>query len=304
MSVCQTFLIENFTVPNSAFKVLKENLFFFLKTRFSYLNINTFFMKKFASIGHPISLSKSPLLHQSGFTEFDIEATFEAIEVKPEDLEQWMKTEARKFDGLSVTAPHKETIRKYIDQEAEAAQKIGAVNTISQKDGILIGTNTDAIGALRAMQTGISLSKKKCLVLGAGGASRAIIFALKTADASITIWNRSREKAEAMAEEFELQDVDEFSLIDPDDFDLIVNATTVGMGEWKSIFPTEMWREKHVAFDAVYDPLETRFLHEASTAGATTVHGDEMLVQQAVEQFRLWHEIDIDPNIMFEAFFE
>lgn len=261
-------------------------------------------MKKFASIGHPISLSKSPLLHQAGFSEFDIEATFEAIEVKPENLEAWMRTEARQFDGLSVTSPHKEKIRAYLDQEAEAAQKVGAVNTVLNKDGILIGTNTDAIGALRAIQTGINPAKKKCLVLGAGGASRAIIFALKTAGASISVWNRSPEKATAMAQEFEIQAIDSFQDLDPDDFDLIANATTVGMGEWKSIFPPELWREKHVAFDAVYEPLETRFLHEASTAGATTVHGDEMLVQQAVEQFRLWHEIDIDPNIMFEAFFE
>ncbi len=261
-------------------------------------------MKKFASIGHPISQSKSPQIHEAGFTEFDIEASFEAIDVKTQDLELWMRVHGKEFNGLSVTAPHKEIIRKYLDKETEAAQKIGAINTVINKDGVLIGTNTDVIGAFRAIAPVINPSGKKCLILGAGGASRAIIFALKNADADIFIWNRTFEKAKKLAKEFEITALKDLDKIDPDQADLVINATTVGMGEWKSLLPETFWREKHVAFDVVYDPLETKFLHDASLAGAQIITGDQMLIHQAVEQFRLWHDIEIDPEVMFNAFFE
>ncbi len=261
-------------------------------------------MKKFASIGHPIGQSKSPQIHEAGFSEFNLEASFEAIDVKPEDLESWMKTKGRQFDGLSVTAPHKELIRQYLDQETEAAKKIGAVNTVFQKDEILLGTNTDCIGAFRAIAPVINPSGKKCLILGAGGASRAIIFALKNAEADIFILNRTFEKAEQLANEFGVTALKSLEKVDPDQVDIIINTTTVGMGEWKSVLEKTFWRKKHVAFDVVYNPLETKFLHDAAEAGAQIITGDQMLIHQAVEQFHLWHDIEIDPEVMFQAFFE
>ncbi|MDH3325011.1 MAG: shikimate dehydrogenase, partial [Candidatus Peregrinibacteria bacterium] len=144
-------------------------------------------MKKFCVIGHPIKHSKSPVLHQAGFVEFELEAEFNAVDVAPENLENWVKNDfANDFDGAAVTIPHKENIRKFINLETEAAQKIGAVNTLFKQDGVICGTNTDGIGALKAIQTEIlNLKDKKVLILGAGGASRAIIFALKTAGAQV-----------------------------------------------------------------------------------------------------------------------
>jgi shikimate dehydrogenase len=261
-------------------------------------------MKKFASIGHPITQSKSPQIHEAGFTEFEIDASYETIDIEPKHLGSWIKAEAPRFNGLSVTAPHKETIHQYLDQETEAAQKIGAVNTILNKDGLLIGTNTDCIGAFRAIAPVINPQGKRCLILGAGGASRAIIFALKNVEADIFIWNRTFEKAEKLAKEFGITALKDLEKIDPDKADVVINATTVGMGEWKSLLGEDFWRDTHVAFDVVYDPLETKFLNDASQAGAQTITGDQMLIHQAVEQFRLWHDIEIDPEVMFGAFFE
>jgi shikimate dehydrogenase len=261
-------------------------------------------MKKFASIGHPIKQSKGAIIHGAGYSEFGIEANYELIDIEPKYLGDWIKQEARRFNGLSVTAPHKEAICQYLDQESEAAQKIGAINTVINDDGILVGTNTDCIGAFRAIAPVINPQGKRCLVLGAGGVSRAIIFALKNVGADIFILNRTFEKAEQLAKEFDVTALKSLEKVDPDQVDIIINATTVGMGEWKSVLDEHFWREKHVAFDAVYEPLETKFLHDASEVGAQIITGDQMYIHQAVEQFHLWHDIEIDPEIMFRAFFE
>ncbi len=259
---------------------------------------------KFANIGHPIKQSKGAQIHGGGYSDFEIEATYELLDIEPKHLGSWMKSEARRFNGFSVTSPHKETIRLYLDQETEAAQKIGAVNTVLNQNGLLVGTNTDSIGAFQAIAPVINPQGKRCLILGAGGASRAIIFALKNANADIFIHNRTFEKAEKLAKEFDVTALKSLEKVDPDQVDLVINATTVGMGEWKSVLDEKFWREKHVAFDAVYDPLETKFLHDASEVGAKIITGDQMYIHQAVEQFRLWHDIEIDPEVMFTAFFE
>ncbi|MCF7906109.1 shikimate dehydrogenase [Candidatus Gracilibacteria bacterium] len=261
-------------------------------------------MKKFAVIGFPITHSKSPALHNAGFQEFQIEAEFEAIEVPPENLELWIKNEFRpNFQGAAVTIPHKETIGKFLDLESEAASKIGAVNTLYWEKGKLAGTNTDCIGALKALQTRVNPSGKKALILGAGGASRAIIFALCMAQADVFLWNRTKEKAERLAQEFKISHIDLLEKINPEDFDIIINTTSVGLNEMKSVLPASFWSPHHTAFDIVYSPLETQFLRDAQNAGAHVVTGDHMLVHQAVEQFRIWHGVDLDPDVMSEAFF-
>jgi len=207
-------------------------------------------MKKFAVIGFPITHSKSPQLHQAGFQELEIDAEFEAIEVLPENLEQWIKNKFRPyFQGVAVTLPHKETIKKYIDRESEASKKIGAVNTLYWEKGQIIGTNTDCIGALKALQTVLNPFQKKVLILGAGGASRAIIFALQMAQCEISLWNRTKEKAENIAQEFNIKHVPLIENIEPEDFDIIINATSIGLNEMKSIFPKNLWRPQHVFKD-------------------------------------------------------
>jgi len=222
-------------------------------------------------------------------------------------LENWIKNDFRQnFDGVAVTIPHKETVRNFIDLETEAAAKIGAVNTLFKQDGVICGTNTDGVGALKALQTEIhNIKDKKVLILGAGGASRAIIFALKTAEAEIFIWNRTEEKAQNLAEEFEVNflEKDHLQAVVFAKFDIIINATSVGLKEWKSVVPEDFWQSHQIAFDIVYDPLETKFLSDAADHGAKVVTGDKMLCFQAIEQFKIWHGVEPELEIFERAFF-
>lgn len=263
-------------------------------------------MKKFAVIGYPLDHSKSPQIHEAGFQEFDIEASFEKVEVKPEDLEKWIKDEARNFAGLAVTAPHKETIREFLDSETEIVEQIGAVNTVSNINDVLVGTNTDAVGALKAVLTAVDPKDKKVLVLGAGGAAKAIVFGLKTANAIIAVWNRTPKKSQDLAKKLDIGIVNNLEEIEPiiDQFDIIINATSVGTKEWKSVFPAKFWCGSHIAFDVVYDPLQTKFLDDAEKANAKIITGDKFLVYQAIEQFKVWHKIQPETEVFEKAFFE
>ncbi len=263
-------------------------------------------MKKFAVIGYPLEHSKSPQIHEAGFQEFDIEASFEKVEIKPEDLESWIKTEARNFAGFAVTAPHKEKIRGFLDSETEIVKNIGAVNTVSNIDGTLIGTNTDAVGALKAVLTLVDPKDKKVLILGAGGAAKAIAFGLKTAEAIVAVWNRTSERAKQLAKQLDIglvENLEEIELI-IDQFDIIINATPVGTKEWKSVFPAKFWCGNHIAFDVVYDPLQTKFLDDAENADAKIITGDKFLIYQAIEQFKVWHNIQPEAEVFEKAFFE
>ena len=262
-------------------------------------------MNRYCVIGYPIQHSKSPQLHIAGFEEMEIEAEFEAVEVKPADLGLWIQSSFRaNYQGAAVTIPHKVDILKHVDTVSDAAIRIGAVNTLYWDQGKLIGTNTDGLGALNAIQGQMpNLEDKKVLILGAGGASRAIIFALQTAGAHVAIWNRTTEKAQLLADEFDIGIVGELIQEAFNLFDLVINTTSVGLKEWKSVVPSEFWSPHQLAFDIVYDPLETRFLSDAADAGCEIITGDQMLVGQALEQFKIWHGIELEPEVMGKAFF-
>jgi len=265
-------------------------------------------MKKFAVIGHPIAHSKSPILHRAGFVELEIDAEFSAVDLSPDRLEDWIRDEFRpNFTGAAITIPHKIAVRQFCDFETEAAKKIGAVNTLFKKDEQIFGTNTDAVGAIRAIHTAEqNLREKKALVLGAGGAARAVIFALRSAEMQVWIWNRTASRARDLAREFDAKFLETDHLLPKifAEFDLVANTTSVGLKKWESPVPAEFWRADQIAFDAVYDPLETRFLAEAADAGATTITGDKMLCFQAIEQFKIWHGVEPELEIFERAFFE
>ncbi len=259
--------------------------------------------KKFGVIGYPIGHSKSPVLHEAGFSEMEIEASFEPIEVHPDELSDWVTNVFPDYTGVAVTIPHKETMMKLVDKLAPAAEKIGAVNTLYWDNEAIVGTNTDCLGALKALQTECpELSGKKVLILGAGGASRAVIFALKNAESQIFLWNRTAQRATDLAEEFEIETIENLKAVSGKNFDVIINTTSVGLKEWKSPVPEDFFDAKNIVFDIVYDPLETKFLADAEAAGAITITGDKMLVYQALEQFKLWHGIELEPEIMEQAF--
>lgn len=258
-------------------------------------------MKKFAVIGHPVAHSRSPQLHEAGFVDFEIDAEFEAVDVAPENLGEWLRSEfLEHYSGAAVTTPHKIAIRKFLDSETDAAKKIGAVNTITNIEGKIVGTNTDCLGALRAVMTEMDPADTRVLVLGAGGVARAIAFGLSTAGAHVSVWNRTPEKAVQLAGELDIHYLPDLKLALPiaEKIGLIINATSTDPE-----MPEDWWSPHQVAFDVRYEPLVTKFLENAEAAEARTITGDKLLVHQAIEQFKVWHGIEPEPEVFENAFF-
>ena len=191
--------------------------------------------------------------------------------------------------GTSVTLPFKTEIIPLLDEVNELAEKIGAVNTISNEGGRLIGFNTDWVGALKALEEKIALKRKRVLLLGAGGAARAIAFGLKESGSEVIICNRSVDKALRLAQDLECT-YRPWSSIKGLEFDLLVNATSVGMFPYDkaSPVPSELFSKGMTVMDIVYSPLKTKLLREAEEKGCQTIDGLEMLARQGAAQFEIW----------------
>lgn len=248
--------------------------------------------------GYPISHSKSPLIHGYWLKKYGMDGSYEAVEVSPENYPSFiegLKSDNSEFLGGNVTIPHKEQTFKLVDTVDEIAAQIGAANTIYKKDGKLCATNTDVYGFTanlddfdKKWRTG-----KKAIVLGAGGASRAILFALKQVGFDeVLLFNRTLERAENLASIFgdhikalpmtQLQS----SL---QDADIFINTTSLGMGgtEVPSLDFTTMADDALVT-DIVYTPLITPFLQMAMDQNMKTADGFGMLLHQAVPGFEHW----------------
>ena len=240
-------------------------------------------------IGDPVSHSLSPLMHNYAFRKLNIKAVYGAFRVKPEDLENAIKgIRALNIKGLSVTIPHKENVMKYLDEIDEIGLEIGAINTIVNKEGILKGYNTDWLGVLYAFEkNGVNLRDKKIVILGAGGASKAVIYAVKKGGAKkIEVYNRTFEKAQKLADKFKII-ARPWEELDRSSGDIIIQTTSVGLKEWKSPVEEEILKRFKIAMDIVYSPLKTKFLTLAEKY-AKIIDGLQMLVYQGVEQFKLW----------------
>ena len=208
--------------------------------------------------------------------------------------------------GCGVTMPHKLTVLPHLDRLDPHAAEIKAVNTIVNDDGILTGYNADWIGATKALTEKTSLAGKEAVVVGAGGASRAIIYALLQGGASVRLYNRTLENAQALAQEFDLvsaHSLDELPQVGP--FDIIVNTTSVGYHtSGESAIPESVLRPDTVVFDIVAEPLETTLLAQAKARGATCVTGYHMRLYQAAEQFRLYTGVEPPLDVMEAALLE
>ncbi len=264
-------------------------------------------------IGNPVVYSVSPVMHNAAFKELGLDYIYLPFRVETDNLCGAIAgLKALGMVGLNVTIPHKVAVIPLLDELEAVAMKIGAVNTIVNDEGYLKGYNTDADGFLRALlERGIEPEGKKAVVLGAGGASRAISFTLAEKGAEITILNRKLElewavelaykissfsRVEAMA--MELTN-DNLSLV-LETADILVNATCVGMNPDidRSLLPKQLLKPGLVVFDAVYNPLKTRLLSEAEIAGAETISGIEMLVWQGALAFELWTGVKAPLDIM------
>ncbi|MBP9718044.1 shikimate dehydrogenase [Candidatus Gracilibacteria bacterium] len=251
--------------------------------------------KLYCVIGQPIAHSASPRLHNGWFRKLAIKARYEAVEVAPEDLRVFMKTFREKYAGGNVTIPHKEKVMKYLDVISDEAKKIGAVNTIVNKKGKLFGHNTDMYGALSSLKNGgvRSLKNKRVLVVGAGGAARAIVYGLSTAQAHVVIANRTLSKAKKLAREFDVQAIN-LAEWQYEKVDIIINATSVGLKD-KNTTPLSNLKsvlkntqKKPIVMDIVYNPKMTKLLKDARSAGCAIITGDHMFIGQAKKAFELW----------------
>ncbi len=259
-------------------------------------------MLKAGVIGWPVHHSKSPIIHKFWLKQFEISGSYEAIAVPVEKIDDFFKNfKQSDLAGINITIPHKETVFQYLDEIDESATKIGAVNTIWLEDNKLKGTNTDWIGFLENLDNGINdggtndwdNKNEKALVIGAGGASRAILYALiKRGFTEIYLANRTLERAENLAQQFG-------SIIKPislemadlyvSEVNLIVNTTSLGM-ENNSSLPVILNKAQKdcVINDIVYTPLITPLLKQAKENNLRWVDGLGMLLYQAVPGFEKW----------------
>ncbi len=242
----------------------------------------------FAVFGNPVSQSLSPLMHSAAYAQMGFPATYAAYEVSDAaDIVRMIRE--RGISGASITIPFKETVMAFLDEVDANASKIGSVNTIINRDGKLIGYNTDGPGLIRDLTEWIAIRGKTFIILGAGGAARAAAFALIQEGGTPVVVNRTGERSHKLADDFGCR----WSLpaeIDGLEADCLINTTPVGM------FPdtdrTPMGKKTLVRFsqvmDMVYNPVKTRLLREADAEGCAIRSGVGMFVHQGAEQIRLW----------------
>ena len=245
----------------------------------------------------------SPYIHNAAFKATSSNAVFVPFQVTDLDayITRMVRPETREVElnlrGFSVTNPHKQTIINYLDHIDGSARAIGAVNTIKIVDGRLHGYNTDAEGFLVPLRERISnIADLRVAIVGAGGASRACAYALKTARAEVTVFARDASKARSLADDLGLN-VGQLENGNPEtatifsDFDMVVNTTPLGT-RGKNINETAASHQQldgvKLVYDLVYNPAETRLMREAKVAGAETLGGFDMLIAQAAQQFEIW----------------
>jgi len=262
-------------------------------------------------IGDPIEHTMSPVMHNAIFKETGMDYVYVAFQVKKEGLGEAIRgMRALNIRGLNVTIPHKVDIIPFLDELDPLAERIGAVNTVVNDDGVLTGYNTDAEGFLQALlEKGVEPRGKNVVVLGAGGASRAISFILAERGADLVIVNRTLDKAkecasrigEVFQKEVKTLDFDNESLARAlAEADILVNATSVGMspGVDVSPVPSKLLDSRLVVFDIVYNPIKTKLLREAEAVGTKTVGGLNMLAWQGASALELFTGQKAPVNLM------
>ena len=270
--------------------------------------------KIFGVIGDPIEHSLSPIIQNAAFAASKLDCAFLAFKVKDSELGKALDgVRGLDIQGLNVTMPHKTGILGFLDEVDQTAKLLKAVNTVKNKEGKLLGFNTDGAGATAALrENGVELKGKKIMLLGAGGAARAIGFALAEQAGELSILNRSIQPAAELAElvyhEFNTK-VFAYTLSPLTvrgtliDADLLINATSVGMepNDKENIVDPRWLKSDLVVMDIVYNPIETRLAKNAKKAGAKVVSGIEMLIYQGAASFEIWTGQKAPIEVMREA---
>jgi shikimate dehydrogenase len=242
-------------------------------------------------------------MHNAAFAELKIDAAYLAFDVVPEELPGAIGAmRALGTRQLAVSIPHKEAVMALVDQVDETAQKIGAVNTVTLRGDQLVGSNTDWLGGVRALERAVDLAGARAVVLGAGGTARALVFGLLERGAEVTVLNRTAARAAKLADELGARGAGSLSDLAKTPYDVLVNTTSVGLRSDLSPVDASWISPAATVMDAVYDPPETRLLRDATARGARTIGGKWMLVFQAAEQLRLWTGKDAPIDTMAAAF--
>jgi shikimate dehydrogenase len=268
-------------------------------------------------IGDPIEYTLSPVMHNAAFSELKLDFVYVPFKVKRGELRNAIiGSKTLDIVGLNVTMPHKNAVTRYLDEVDLTARLIGAVNTIQNKEGHLIGYNTDGIGALKALrENGITLVGKKLLLLGAGGTARSIAFHVAKEVEELLIFNRTPQKAKKLAKVLRKESKSKIKsnslsikiLKDQlKDADILVNATSVGMRPDinQSLVPPSLLRSELCVMDTVYNPIETKLTRDARVVGAKIVSGIDMLVYQGAASFEIWTHHQAPVKVMKQAAFE
>ena len=266
------------------------------------------------AFGHPIAENPTVVMQEAGFQALGLNWRYLTIEVYPQDLAAALAgLRAMNFRGINLTIPHKVEVLKYLDEVAPDAALIGAVNTVRRVDDKLIGENTDGKGFLRALQdVPIDPRGKKVIILGAGGAARAIGVELALASAAhITIVNRSSGRGQKLVDVLNARTNTPAQFVEwtspyaiPSDADIVVNATSIGLFpdvEAKPDLAYETIKAHMIVCDVIPNPPHTRFLQAAEDRGAQTLNGLGMLVYQGAIAFKMWTGQAAPRDVMYRA---
>ncbi|MBA7531187.1 Shikimate dehydrogenase (NADP(+)) [subsurface metagenome] len=268
-------------------------------------------------IGYPIEHSMSPIMHNAALKDQSLDYVYVAFNIPPNDLKNAvLGFKMLSIKGINVTIPYKENIIPYLDEIDPLAEKIGAVNTIKNEGKYLIGKNTDASGAKKALlDAGCEITGKKALILGAGGAAKAVSFALSEDLDVVYIANRTEKRAIKLAKDLTnktaIKAVGKNMSINTlknlvNDVDILINTTPLGMYPdiKESPISEEILHNNLFVFDIVYNPLETRLLKEARKIGCKTLGGLDMFVNQGGLAFEWWTGKKPNLNLMKEKVVE
>jgi shikimate dehydrogenase len=259
-------------------------------------------LKRFALLGEPLGHSMSPALHKAIYRQLEIDdASYRTVELPQDRLKSFFTGfRVGGFDGVNVTTPHKASVIDLLDEVDSKARLLNAVNCVNRVGNKLTGYNTDVMGfAYSLRQNDIDIEGNQFAILGAGGSAQAVAAVLAEGEASkISIVNRTPEHAEELKNtilsvnesiEVEVVSADELATRSKD-LDCVINTTSVGMSPNvnDSPLPDNFFTENTLAFDLVYNPLESKFLQQAQSQGASVVNGVQMLVAQAVYSVEIW----------------
>lgn len=266
-------------------------------------------IRTYCIIGDPIHHSLSPGMQNAAFAALGLNCTYIAFRVPPSELKESVES-LRSIDiaGFNVTVPHKVQVMKHLDELDVTAKKGAAVNTVNNIEGIFRGYNTDIHGFIEPLrQRMIDFRGMNVLVLGAGGAARAVVAGLAEKSHSISkvvIANRDVERAKELAKigsglglKCETISLDKAQSISPDS-DLVVNATTLGINNEPSVIDYDHIKKDSIVYDIVYRPVTTSLIENAKYAEANVVYGYEMLVEQGAKAFEIWTGIQAPRDVM------